>query len=91
MEMDSKYHVGDRVGIENVRDCVFGWNDEMEEYIGEICEIKRVSWSKDRNAYSYSIDLDKQYWMWDDSCFCPIIPDLSEFAVDTAGLPSLFS
>lgn len=91
MEMDSKYHVGDRVRIGRVRNCIFGWNEDMEGYSGELCTIQKVQWSKHRNGYSYEIDLDGRYWMWDDSCFVSEIPDLPEFTVDTVGLPSLFS
>ena len=91
MEMDSRYHVGDMVRIGNVRNCVFGWNEDMEGYSGEVCTIKRVEWSKYKDAYEYEIDLDNRYWMWDDSCFESEIPDLPEFAADASGLTSLFS
>lgn len=91
MEMDSRYHVGDRVRIGNVRNCIFGWNEDMEGYSGELCTIQKVQWFKYKNGYSYEIDLDNRYWMWDDSCFVSEIPDLPEFTVDTSGLSSLFS
>ena len=91
MEMDSKYHLGDEVQIGCVRSCVFGWNEDMESYSGKTGTIQKVHWSKYKNAYSYEIDLDNRYWMWDDSCFESTVQDLPEFTTDTAGLPSLFS
>lgn len=89
--MDSRYHVGDKVRIGTVHNCIFGWNEDMESYSGQTCTIQRVEWSKYKKGYLYEIDLDNRYWMWDDSCFVSEIPDLPDFAVDTAGLPGLFS
>lgn len=91
MELDSKYHVGDKVLIGDVHKCAFGWNEDMEGYSGEICTIERVTWSRDHNVYRYEIDLDDRNWMWDDSCFESEMPDLPEFTANTSGLTGLFS
>ena len=91
MEMDSRYHVGDRVVVNNVKHCVFGWNEFMEKFHGCLVTIRSVSWNNSKKVYRYGLKEDDDDWAWDDSCFVSEIPDLPDFAVDTAGLSSLFS
>lgn len=93
-EMDSKYHVGDRVHIYSVDNCKWGKNHHMEELIGETRTIKKVFWSTMYKCYGYYIENDNDgSWTWDDSCFEPAVPiDLPEFIAESiASVLGLFS
>lgn len=66
---DFRFYAGDTVVVRGVRDCVFGYNDDMEDLIGHTVHITSVEMDKTYDELSYSIIEDGGSWMWDDSCF----------------------
>lgn len=90
IEMDSRYHVDDRVYVKGVRGCAYGWNDFMEELCGCVATILRVEWDQKKDQYKYKIYEDDG-WTWDDSCFEPAMPELEEFDPSSFNIFDLFS
>lgn len=90
MEMDSKFHVGDRVLVGSVSRCVFGFNDDMEEMEGKCVTIRRVVWNQSYKHYEYNIE--ENGWYYDDSCFEFFESvELPEFDVSAVDILSLLS
>lgn len=89
-KMDSKYHVGDRVVVKSVGDCIYGSNGQMESLVGSIVTIRRVSWEMDEDIYSYRIQEDDG-WTWDDSCFEAPVQELPMPDISGTDVLSLFS
>lgn len=94
MEMDSRYHVGDKVILRSVYDCVFGYTEQMEDIVGTSRTIERVLWNDSYGCYEYYIndrDADGR-WSYDDTCFEPEAPtELPEFDVSSVDILTLFS
>lgn len=91
MEMDSRYHVGDKVIVVENDDSPFGRVEQMDKLNGMECTIESVGWNYNRTLCSYKLREDPDGWTWHDTDFESTVIDLPEFTVDTAGLPSLFS
>ena len=64
-----KFSVGDTVRITSVRDCVFGWNQDMINQIGREAKIISVDWNPFAEEFEYSISGEAGTWAWDDTCF----------------------
>ena len=91
MEMDSKYHVGDKVCVRSVEDCRWGVNGQMRKLVGSIVTIKRVVWLDYANVYEYKIEEDDG-WSYDDSCFEHIfVKELPNFEASSIDIASLFT
>ena len=90
MEMDSKFHVGDRVLVIGVREGVFGFNDDMEAMEGKCATIRRVVWNQSYRHYEYNIE--ENGWYYDDSCFEFFeAVELPEFEASTVDILNLLS
>lgn len=61
--------VGDTVIVQGVRECVFGYNEIMEDFIGQEVHITRAGMDKRMGEPSYLISEDGETWLWDGSCF----------------------
>lgn len=81
VNLDSRYHVGDKVRIGDSEECRYGTNDHMRAIRGQIKTIRKVFWDDDYQIYRYYLAEDYGgSWTWDDTCFEPIMPDnLPEF------------
>lgn len=90
MEMDSMYHVGDKVLVTGVNNCSHGKNEEMEDLVGQIVTIRKVFWDRTKELYCYYIREDSG-WTWDDSCFDNPIQDLPVPDISTADITYLLS
>lgn len=64
-----RFCVGDTAIVRGVRECVFGYNDDMEALVGCAVHITEVEIDKVYNAPSYFIAEDNGEWTWDNSCF----------------------
>lgn len=89
MEMDSKYHVGDKVRIVGNRLSP----EEMDEFAGTEQEVRRVQWCDICGRYEYRIKNSLLIWCDDDFEFDiqTEIPDLPEFSTEVSDLTSLFN
>lgn len=66
---DFRFYVGDTAIVRGVRDCLFGYNTDMEELVRCTVHITEAEINKIYNAPSYSIAEDNGAWEWDNSCF----------------------
>ena len=88
-QMDSTYHVGDRVRVVGVSRCVWGANSNMRRMVGKEYTIGGVYWEDESDCYRYS--LMNEACAWDDSCFeFASPPELPEFDTSGADVASLF-
>lgn len=86
MEMDSKYHVGDKVRIVNDRLTP----EEMDKYADTIQEVKSVQWCDICGRYEYRIKNDLLLWCDDDFEF-DVQTELPEFNASEISLKDLFN
>lgn len=86
MEMDSKYHVGDKVRIVSNRLTP----EEMEEFADTIQEVKRVQWCDVCGRYEYRTKNNQIIWCDDDFEF-DIQIELPEFSASEISLKDLFN
>ena len=86
MEMDSRYHVGDKVRMVNNRLTP----EEMDEYAGTIQEVKSVQWCDMCGRYEYRIKNDPLLWCDDDFEF-DVQTELPEFNASEISLKDLFN
>lgn len=91
MKMDSRYHVGDRVVVNNVKHCAFGSNEVMEGFYGCLVTIRSVYWNSSKKVYRYGLVEDRDDWAWDDSCFEADVIELPEFDASETNILDLFS
>lgn len=86
MEMDSKYHVGDKVRIVNNRLTP----EEMDRFADTIQEVKSVQWCDICGRYEYRIKNDTLLWCDDDFEF-DVPAELPEFNASEISLKDLFN
>lgn len=86
MEMDSKYHVGDKVRIVNNRLTP----EEMDKFADTIQEVKSVQWCDICGRYEYRIKNDSLIWCDDDFEF-DVQTELPEFNASEISLKDLFN
>lgn len=68
-DSDFRFYVGDAAIVCGVGECVFGYNDDMEDLVGCTVHITEAEIDKIYNVPSYSIAEDNGAWTWDNSCF----------------------
>lgn len=66
---DFIFYVGDTVIVRGVRECMFGYNDDMEDLVGCTVHIIEAEIDKTYNTPIYLIAEDDGVWKWDNSCF----------------------
>lgn len=86
MEMDSRYHVGDKVRIV----CTSLNPEEMDNFAGTKQEVKSVQWCDLCGRYEYRIKDNFLLWCDDDFEF-DTQTELPEFSTEVSDLTSLFS
>ncbi len=86
MEMDSKYHVGDKVRIISNRLSP----EEMDKFAGTKQEIKRVQWCDICGRYEYRIKNNLLIWC-DDDFELDEQTELPEFNASELSLKDLFN
>lgn len=85
MEMDSRYHVGDKVRI--VSDSLYPEDDGL---IGSEQEIKTVQWCESCGRYEYRIKGNNLLWSDMDFEF-DVQTELPEFSASEISLNDFFS
>lgn len=62
------FNVGDQVCIVSAKDCIYGCNDQMLEFVN--CEGTILSryWESPQQAYAYRLDIDDNHFMWCEKC-----------------------
>ena len=86
MEMDSRYHVGDKVRIVSNRLSP----EEMDKFAGTKQEVKSVQWCYICGRYEYRIKNDSIFWCDDDFEF-DVQTELPEFNASELSLKDLFN
>ena len=86
MEMDSRYHVGDKVRIV----CTSLDPEEMDAFAGTKQEVKSVQWCDLCGRYEYRIKDNSLLWNDDDFEF-DIQTELPEFSASEISLKDLFN
>lgn len=61
MAKDKKFNIDDKIQIKQGSE---NWCSPMDEYVGKIASIKKVTYRKDNDDYSYNIDIDNGSWNW---------------------------
>ena len=89
-EMDSKYHVGDKVRIVGTYIDIDTGNVERDRYAGECATIRKVEWCNMCHRYEYRIDESSLLWCNDNFEF-DIQNELPEFDASGANVLDLFS
>lgn len=86
IEMDSKFHVGDKVVITNN---TLNY-DSADSFVGTKQEVKSVQWCDLCGRYEYRVKSNSLLWNDDDFEF-DIQTELPEFSTEVSDLTSLFS
>lgn len=90
MEMDSKYHVGDKVRVIDDYLDIDTDNEERDERVGKSATIRRVQWCDVCNRYEYRISGSGLIWC-DDNFEFDIQDELPSFDVSEVNILDLFS
>ena len=70
--MNKSFKIGDVVKIKYIENMKFGWNPDMNEYIGNVCKIIEVNRCDDDAYYIYPLHWvpnKSNNWCWSESAF----------------------
>ena len=80
--------IGDRVRIIDTKNCAFGHNPNMDNYIGMEAIVKKQSWQSFKGAHEYKLDVDGGKYYWCEKCI-ELLEDV-DIAESDASVTDLF-